>query len=52
MLSALKRELSSIGKHGEKSPDKDSDIVNRKVVVKILAIYFSFTSFTRMLFSF
>jgi hypothetical protein len=48
MLSVLKGELSSIGKHGEESPDEDSNIVNRKVVVKVLPIYFSFT---RMLFS-
>jgi hypothetical protein len=52
MLSTLKGELSSIGKCGEKSPDGDSDTVTRKVVVKILSISFSFTGFTRMLFSF
>jgi len=35
MLStSLKGELSSIGKHSEKSLDTDSDKVNRKVVVK------------------
>jgi len=38
MLStSLKGELSSIGKHSEKSLDTDSDKVNRKVVVKDLS---------------